>query len=435
MRRVGPAETASPVDPARRAFLGAAAASLVAALPGCGREGASEADARQLEARMQAERVRAGKGPLGPQVYRGYRGLASLPEFELDAQGELRCTAEGVDGAFDVHAHLGIAVLLAPALDLTRRTERVRYFLDCDDPELPEPCRLDLDVYLNDNFTPAMRRRLTVEQFRQAFLGSSFARTHTAPNLVAELDRMHFARAAVLPIDMGLPFGDELTFTWLDALEDTPWAERLVFGASVHPDDGGKEAKLRRAVARGARIVKLHPEFQRFFPDAPEAMEIYALCQELGVPVIFHAGRSGIEPGWMRPYALLHRSETAVAEFPELPFVFGHGGARDVPDAIAIARRRPNVRLGTSSLGIPSLRDALEALGPERLVFGSDWPFYALAAPLAKILLLTRGDRGVRRRILRENAEVLLPAGSLTGPRRARVEEEAHDARSPHFPS
>jgi hypothetical protein len=408
----------APRDPGRRSFLAAAAGALAAAAlpasgcgPGDGEEGAQHQ--RELEARIDAERARAGEGPLGPQVFRGYRGLAELPEFELGDAGRLRCVAPHVDGAVDVHTHLGIAVLLAPALDLTKRTERVRYFLDCDTPELPEPCRLDLDVYINDNFTPPMRRRLTVEQLRQGFFGSAFAKTHTAANLVEELERMRFGHAAVLPIDLGLPFGDDLTFTWLDALEGTPLRGPLVPGASVHPRDPDKEAKLRRAAARGARIVKLHPEFQRFFPDAPEAMEVYAVCQELGLPVIFHAGRSGIEPAQLRPYALLHRYEPAAAEFPELPFVFGHGGARDVTDAVAIARRRRNVWLGTSSLGVGVLGEAMEALGPERFLFGSDWPFYAIAAPLAKVLLLTRDDPTARRLVLRGNAERVLPAGSL----------------------
>lgn len=422
MGAVADSDPSGPRDPGRRAFLGAAGAVVAAAaLPaagcgpsGCGLGAAPEAeDARELQVRIEAERALSGQGPLGELVFRGYRGLAELPEFELDGEGRLRCVASGVDGACDVHTHLGIAILLAPGIDLARRTDRVRYFLDCDDPELPEPCRLDLDVYINDNFTPAMRRRLTIEQLRQAFLGSASARTHTAANLVEELGRMRFGHAALLPIDLGLPFGDDMTFTWMDAIEGTPLAGPLVPGASVHPRDPDKEAKLRRAAARGARIVKLHPEFQRFFPDAPEAMEVYALCRELGLPVIFHAGRSGIEPARLRPYALLRRYEPAAAEFPELPFVFGHGGARDLPDAVEIARRRPNVWLGTSSLGVGVLGEALETLGPERFVFGSDWPFYAIAAPLAKVLLLTRGDAAARRLVLQGNAARVLPAGTL----------------------
>jgi predicted TIM-barrel fold metal-dependent hydrolase len=66
--------------------------------------------------------------------------------------------------------------------------------------------------------------------------------------------------------------------------------------ASVHPRDAGWRSQLRGFAARGARGVKLHPEMQRFAPDDPEAMEIYGECEQLGLPVLFHAGRSGIEP-------------------------------------------------------------------------------------------------------------------------------------------
>jgi predicted TIM-barrel fold metal-dependent hydrolase len=88
-------------------------------------------------------------------------------------------------------------------------------------------------------------------------------------------------------------------------------------------------------------------------------------------------------------------------------FVLGHAGARDLPDALPLARR-PNVWLECASPGTSALADALAALGPEKLAFGSDWPFYPVAASLAKVLLLTRGDPPARALVLRENAERIL---------------------------
>lgn len=397
----------------RRELLRATAGALLvgaagtAGTTGCGDDGEyTEADARLLEERIAAGRARSGKGRFGPLRFRGYRGLAELPEFEIDEEGELRLAARGVPLSIDIHAHLGIGVFLAPRVDLLRRTERVRHFLD-------QPEVLDLDVYMNDNFTPEMRQRLRRETIRQAVLGSEFAATHTAANLVAELGRMGFESACVLPIALGLPFAfrDDLTEQWIEALsggEGTALGERLVLGASVHPRDGGWRRKLQRAVARGARIVKLHPELQRFYPDAPEAMEVYAECERLDVPVIFHAGRSGIEPERLRRYALMRRYVGAVESFPGVRFVFGHAGARDLPDALEIARRQRNVWLGTASVGVSALDDALGALGADKLALGSDWPFYHVGSALAKALIVTRGDRGARRRLLRESALEIL---------------------------
>lgn len=388
----------------QRRLLGVGAAL---ALPGCGADPADygEADARRLARQQQEEAAQSGTGRFGRHVYRGYRGLAELPWFELSPDGRLRTTAE-LPGILDIHTHLGMAVLLSPELDQTSRTPRVRHLLDCDaeDPG----CELDLDVYVNANFNEAMHDALDRETLLGAFGLSDVVRTHTAANLLAEMDDVGVDRAAVLPIVLGLPFGDSLSEQWRRAIRENGWGDRLMPFASVRPGDAAALDELRTHAAAGARGVKLHPEVQRFFPDAPEAMEIYAECDRLGLVVVFHAGRSGIEPERLRPYALMRHYRPAVAEFPGVRFVFGHGGARDLEDALPIAREHRNVWLGLSSLGLQQIDRARAVLGPERLVFGSDWPFYHLATTLAKILIVAGDDPAARDLMLRGSAERLL---------------------------
>jgi predicted TIM-barrel fold metal-dependent hydrolase len=50
----------------------------------------------------------------------------------------------------------------------------------------------------------------------------------------------------------------------------------------------------------------------------------------------------------------------------------------------------------------------LEQTGGERMLFGTDWPFYHLAASLAKVLIVTEGRPEARAALLRGNAERLL---------------------------
>ena len=359
-----------------------------------------------LDERTRAELAASGRGPLGPLRSRGYRGLVAFPWFELDSDRNLVLVADDVPAGIDLHTHLGMALLFAPAPDLHARTRRVEYLLDCDAE--PGGCELDLDVYMNLNFTPEMLRRLRLGALRQATLGNPVARTHTLPNLAAELERMRFESAALLPIAFGLPFGDDLSSRWLDALAESPERERFVPGCSVHPRDPDAVEKLRLYARRGARIVKLHPEMGRFRPDSPEAMTVYAECERLGLAVIFHAGRSGIEPESLRPYALLRLFEPVAARFPKLPVVLGHGGARDYPDAIPLAQRHANVHLGIASQGATAIRSFIEGVGPERVVFGSDWPFYPVATSLAKLLLATRDRPAAREPVLRGNARRIL---------------------------
>jgi hypothetical protein len=398
----------------RRRFLRLLLAAPVLGLPGCGGDAAdyTEEDAARLEAQRADEQARSGRGPFGPQVVRGYRGLAELPWFELDPQGRLRCTVPDLPPVVDVHAHLGMSLGLAPDVDLLARTPRVRHLLDCDAGE--PGCRLDLDVYLNANFTPADLRRLRFDVVAQLLWGSAAAATHTIPNLIDEMDGVGVRQALILPIAFGLPFGDDLTERWSEAIARAGAGERLLAGASVHPRDPEALAKLRRHAAAGARAVKLHPVAQRFYPDDPEAVPIYRACGELGLPVVFHCGRAGIEPRAAHRYPLPRRYEAPLARFPEVQFVLGHAGARDVADALPLAQRHANAWLDIHGQGVSALAELIERVGGDRLLFGSDWPFYHQAATLAKVLRVTEGRPALRRAILHENAERLFAAAART---------------------
>jgi len=395
----------------RREFLIAAAAgTAAAALPGCRDEPDpgryTDADVAALARQREVERARAGNGPFGPQRYRGYRGLAELPWFELDAAGQLSCVATDLPPAIDIHCHLGMSLGLAPEVDLHARSERVRHLLDCDarDPG----CELDLDVYINGNFSEEDLWALRKGAVAQFTVGSAAAATHTIPNLLAEMDATRVGEALILPIAFGLPFGDDLCERWMAAIQVAGADGRLLRGASVHPRDPLRIRKLERYAAAGARAVKLHPTMQRFYPDEPEVMEIYQACERLGLAVFFHAGRAGIEPEATHRYALPRHYEGALSAFPKVDFVLGHAGARDVGAMLPLALRYENAWLGIHGQGVTTLGEMLDATGGERMLFGTDWPFYHLAATLAKVLIVTEGRPTERSAILRGNAERLL---------------------------
>jgi predicted TIM-barrel fold metal-dependent hydrolase len=54
------------------------------------------------------------------------------------------------------------------------------------------------------------------------------------------------------------------------------------------------------------------------------------------------------------------------------------------------------------------MRQVIEEADLDRIVFGTDWPFYHHALPLAKVLILTEGRPALRRKILHDNAARLL---------------------------
>jgi len=390
-------------------LVGGASAGL--AFTGCGRPDPNrytDADIALLAHQIETERLTSGRGPFGIQQFKGYRGLSELPWFELDRERTLRCVDESIPRAIDFHCHFGMSVLFKPDLDLHARTDRVRHLLDCDG--LDPGCELDLDIYINGNFTEPDLKKLRKESVAQGLWGSASARTQTIPNLLAEMDATRVERAVILPIAFGFPFGDDQTETWHTAIRESGEGERFIKGASVHPDDERAVERLEDFAKAGARVIKLHPTMQAFYPDEPRLTRIYQAAERLGMIIFFHGGRAGIEPESRHPFAMPRHYEGAFANFPNLPFVIGHAGARDADAMLEIAVRYENAWLGIHGQSVTQLDRMIRRTGGERMLFGTDWPFYHLAATLAKVLIATNTDdrASVRHAILRGNAERLL---------------------------
>lgn len=363
----------------------------------------TQADIDLLAAQQEAETRLAGKGKYGQHRYRAYRGLAELPWFELDREGQLACVDESIPMATDVHSHLGMSVLFKPRLDLMADNGPARHLFDCD---AQEDCVLDLDVYANSNFSEQGLRRLQREITSQGLWGSELARSQTIPALIREMDAMRIQRSVLLPIKLDLPFGDDLTESWRAAVATSGYADRLLTGFSIHPEHSDRIAQLRQHAAAGFKIIKLHPTVQRFYPDSTAMMEIYAVAEELGVTVFFHGGRAGIEPEAAQRYAMPRHYEAALQDFPKVNFILGHAGARDFSAMLALARRHDNAWLGIHGQSLSNLDEMIQATGGERLLFGTDWPFYHIASSLAKVLIVTDDPKrqGIRTAILQANA-------------------------------
>ena len=101
----------------------------------------------------------------------------------------------------------------------------------------------------------------------QGLWGSESAKTQTIPNLLREMDAMRVQHAMLLPIKLGLPFGDQLFEDWYAAVNTAQAEQRLHVGFSTHPHANDAIEKMRQGATRGGRVIKLHPTVQRFYPD------------------------------------------------------------------------------------------------------------------------------------------------------------------------
>jgi uncharacterized protein len=137
------------------------------------------------------------------------------------------------------------------------------------------------------------------------------------------------------------------------------------------------------------------------------------LLERGGLPVLIHSGH----PIFTLPWSI---EELAIA-FPGVKVIIGHMGHGNVVyinASIDIAARNPNVYLETSGMPMHTkIKDAVDRVGPDRVLYGSDAPFHHPAVEILRVQV-SGLEEDVLDRVLRTNGRAL-----FLGEESARVKE------------
>ncbi len=158
----------------------------------------------------------------------------------------------------------------------------------------------------------------------------------------------------------------------------------------------------------GAKGVKLHPSSQRFFPNDRHLWPAYRMAQQLSLPVVFHAGTFVTTIQYAQP----KNFEEVLQSFPDLTLVMAHLGQGFLNEAISLARTYPNLQFDCSAIisGVAAksvsdtdLTAVMKEIGVERIMFGSDFPWFDPLESIERLLRLDFSERE-KQQILAENA-------------------------------
>jgi hypothetical protein len=207
------------------------------------------------------------------------------------------------------------------------------------------------------------------------------------------------AGAVLLPIDLPLISNNAKVY-----LEEAAKSDMLISLGSVHPFSRNVGDKLSAQKAMGARGLKVHPAVQMVAPDHPRAMVLYGLCADLDLPIFWHGGPVGIEGKRARRLCQLKHYWRAIHDHPRTKFVLGHAGALQMEMGLELAKSYDNVWLETASQSLSGVMKLVDEAPEDRLMHGSDWPFYYQAVSLVKVFMATEGKPEARRRVLWDNA-------------------------------
>ena len=320
--------------------------------------------------------------------------LDETPYVGRRADGSLHL-AESLGPVLDIHCHLALTYVPTGQVDLEAEAVGDLY-LDFEKP-------LDLELYLNTQFDRREMAAMRMDLSLQSVLPRGGKRvTHTGPALVRSMNEIGVTRSVILAID--LPFSSRNTDGYVTVAGNH---DELIAAAAIHPFAPNAERDLREAVRRGARAFKMHPAVQQMLPDHPRAMRLYEVCGELGIPVIWHCGPVGIVGQRTDERCYLKHYWAPVHHLPGTTFVLGHSGALQYEQACHLPNEYENVYVELSSQGLEGMRHILNTVPRDRIINGSDWPFYHQAISVTKIAYATERDEDLRHRILWANAATL----------------------------
>jgi predicted TIM-barrel fold metal-dependent hydrolase len=215
--------------------------------------------------------------------------------------------------------------------------------------------------------------------------------------------------------EAGIDKGVIMTITDLPALNQNAleliaeacaaYPGRLVGFARMHPFYGDRAVDLLESAFQkyGFKGLKLHPFSTLAHPASEETLRLIRKAAEHSAPTLFHCGDEPLTT----PLAI----GLAAKACPEATIILGHmGGYFHVEEAIRVAERYPNIVLETSAMPYPGrIKEAVERIGPERVLYASDGPAVSPTIELGKVRLADL-DAQSESLVLGENAERLLAA-------------------------
>jgi uncharacterized protein len=122
-----------------------------------------------------------------------------------------------------------------------------------------------------------------------------------------------------------------------------------------------------RCLDLGARGIKLHPRAQKFLLNDERLSPIFELAAERNVPILIHGGR-GLPP-------IADDLARVVDRYPKAQLIVAHAG---IADLAALADRlggKAGVFFDTSVWSPLDLLGLYRLVGPEQVVYASDYPY------------------------------------------------------------
>ncbi|MDR1185032.1 MAG: amidohydrolase [Coriobacteriales bacterium] len=195
----------------------------------------------------------------------------------------------------------------------------------------------------------------------------------TLENTSRQLDECNMAGLVALPVLPNTTFEEYLAASKLDP--------RIIpfTAADMTLSIEDMQAKLKKDIGRGAKGLKLHPILQNVRLTDDRMVAAAAVFAEVGLPVVVHIGE-GTYYSDDKDYPV-NSKFGAMSDFftfaricPDQPLIAAHCAAYAAPLMEGCAGL-DNIYADTSFCSVEAARAAVNLMGADHVLFGTDYPF------------------------------------------------------------
>jgi len=248
----------------------------------------------------------------------------------------------------------------------------------------------------------AVGLEMTMEEIRQKLIPPLWDPEGEA--LLRDMDAGGIDRTVILPLDYWILFGqpkvslESQLKAYADLQRKHP--DRIFAFATVDPRRPDAVELVKRAIEGwGLKGLNLYPQ-TGFYPNEPQTYRVLEKVCELGVPVVCHTGQLLPTPFRAKYGDPIHLDDV-LCDFPDVTVIAGHMSFGWHEQLFYLGGLKYNLATDISAWQDVArsnchkfcqvLRQALDRLGADRVLFGTDNPFVAALMSTKDYVELIKG--------------------------------------------
>jgi uncharacterized protein len=198
-------------------------------------------------------------------------------------------------------------------------------------------------------------------------------------------------------------------------IEHNKNAGNVICFGTMHPQfakTGNVEEELEFLAKNGIKGIKMHTEYQEFYPDDGTLTRIYKACVKNNLVVLFHAGADAAFD-FQSTHGTPKRFAAMLKEFPQLKAILAHMGGFRMWDDVYKQLVGKNVYFDTAysvEMEDSVFKGIVKEHGADKILFGTDFPWERASAIREKIEKNVENPDD-KEEIYHLNAEKLLGIG------------------------